>query len=268
LTAIGIFDSGVGGLTVLRALKQALPGESFLYLGDTARLPYGAKSADTIRRYLKQNVDYLLRRGVKAIVVACNSASTALDDDRRVSSGEAAAPIYGVIEPGARAAAARTVNGKIGVLGTRATIRANGYLRALHAIDPNLEVIQQACPLLVPLVEEGWSEDPVTRDVLQRYLRAPLEAGVDTLILGCTHYPVLRKSIAEAAGPAIRLIDSAEEMAQLLTGELARGAIAAESREQPNLEIWTTDTSEAFREVGSAILAPYSIDHWDWADIG
>lgn len=261
LSAIGIFDSGVGGLTVLQALKNALPGESFVYLGDTARLPYGSKSPETIRRYLSQNIGFLEDFGVKALVVACNSASSVLVEDRWDGT-----PIYGVIQPGARAAVNASRRGCIGVLGTHATVDSGAYVTALQECRPDLQIVQKACPLLVPLVEEGWDDDPVTTSILERYLREPLDAGVDTLILGCTHYPVLKKQIAEIAGPDIFLVDSARVIAQQLKTDLESGKIAAE-RGAGEINIWTTDAKKIFRDVGARILEPLHIQNWALADL-
>lgn len=260
MPAIGIFDSGIGGLTVLRALRAALPHEAFVYLGDTARLPYGSKSPDTIRRYLSQNIHFLQRKKVKALVVACNSASTVLIEDSWDGL-----PIYGVIKPGARAAAAATRNKKIGILGTRATIGSSAYVRALHALDPSLDVVQQACPLLVPLVEEGWANDQVTLEIIKRYLEAPLAAGVDTLVLGCTHYPVLKDAIASLAGPEVALVDSAQAIAAMLIDDLKCGRITKAS--QSRTDVFTTDSNRAFIEVGRSILAPYKANEWCEADL-
>ncbi len=261
LAAIGIFDSGIGGLTVLKALREAIPEESFLYLGDTARLPYGTKSPRTIRHYLAQNIGFLRELGVKAIVVACNSASSVLDSDRWDGL-----PIYGVILPGAAKAAAATRNRRVGVLGTRATVESGAYARALRALDPGLAVVQQACPLLVPLVEEGWEAEPVTRTVLARYLAYPLEQKIDTLILGCTHYPVLKPMIQEVAGADIRLVDSARAVAHRVRDDLQRGLFPAADRE-PSTRIWTTDLSDAFRQVGTRILGPCPVEGWRLADL-
>ena len=261
LASIGIFDSGVGGLTVLKALREALPGESFIYLGDTARLPYGSKSPRTIRKYLAQNVEFLRARGVKAVVVACNTASTELD--------EAAWPglaIYGVIRPGAEAAVMATHNGKIGVLATRTTVQSAAYQTALKLLNPKVDVIQQACPLLVPLVEEGWEDEAVTREVVARYLEAPLAHGADTLILGCTHYPVLKAVIQARAGSGIALIDSAQVMAHKIASDLNEGKIEPPTG-RPGTDIWTTDLSEVFQQVGRRILAPFPANSWQLADI-
>ena len=259
MPSIGIFDSGVGGLTVLKALKLALPEESFVYLGDTARLPYGTKSPETIRLYLEQNIRFLVSCGVKALVVACNSASTVLASDHWDDL-----PIYGVIGPGAQAAYAAS-NGRIGVLGTRATVESNAYVKALHELDPTLEVIQQACPLLVPLVEEGWEQDAVTDEVLRRYLEKPLEAGIDTLILGCTHYPVLKDRIAAIAGENVTLVDSADVIAARVQAGLQCGFISAGRRE--GSKIFTTDLNHVFQEVGRRILSPLEVNSWEAADI-
>jgi len=261
LSSIGIFDSGVGGLTVMRELLEALPQESFLYLGDTARLPYGSKSPQTIRRYLTQNIDFLKRFGTKAIVVACNSASTVLDTDEWNGL-----PIYGVIRPGAGAACSQTRNKRIGVLGTRATIRSSAYRLALHAADPSVTVFQQACPLLVPLVEEGLENDVVTDLLLERYLSEILAADIDTLILGCTHYPVLKQRIARIVGPAVTLVDSARVIADKLTADLHEGRLPASRGSRTNL-IWMTDTAEDFQVVGRRILEPYQVDEWRQADL-
>ena len=261
MSAIGIFDSGVGGLTVLQALKNALPHESFVYLGDTARLPYGSKSPETIRRYLSQNIAFLEDFGVKALVVACNSASSVLAEDYWDGT-----PIYGVIQPGSRAAVNATRKGRVGVLGTHATIDSEAYVQALHYFQPDLEVVQKACPLLVPLVEEGWEEDPVTLSILERYLEEPLDAGVDTLILGCTHYPVLKKQIAKIVGPDIYLVDSARVIAEQLKTDLESGKIAAE-RGAGEINIWTTDAKKIFRDVGARILEPLHINQWALADL-
>jgi len=258
--SIGIFDSGIGGLTVLRALKEHLPQESFLYLGDTARLPYGTKSSDTIRRYLQQNLAFMTRRGVKALVVACNTASSVL-----TSNSHAGFPVFGVVEPGARAAARVTRNGKVGVLGTSATVASGAYPQALQKLNQELEIIQTPCPLLVPLVEEGWEEDPITRDVLRRYLEVPMAQGVDTLILGCTHYPVLKPVIQDLVGNEVALVDSAEEIAAQLKTDLETGTISRGHGRA--IRIMTTDTSLAFQTVGARILQPYVVNDWHWADI-
>jgi len=207
---IGVFDSGIGGLTVVRSLLRRLPNESLIYVGDTARVPYGPKSPETVRRYAAQIADWLVIEGVKAIVVACNTATahalTYLQQHLTI-------PVIGVVEPGARAAVRATRGGPIGVIGTTGTINSGAYARAIHALAPAVEVRQQACALLVPLVEEGWLDHAATKVIVQEYL-APLQrAQVDTLVLGCTHYPLLATVIAEEMGRFVPLIDSAEETA-------------------------------------------------------
>lgn len=204
MSAIGVFDSGVGGLTVLHALRQRWPGEDFIYLADTARLPYGSKSLHTIRSYVEQNVRFLRQYTLKALVIACNSASTAILEQPLKSD----IPILNVVEPGARKALQVTSGKRIGVLGTRATVFSEAYPRTLRRLEPSVEVFQQACPLFVPLVEEGWIDDPVTNLIVFRYISTLLPHQIDTLILGCTHYPVLKKSIEKAVGPNIQLVDS------------------------------------------------------------
>ncbi len=207
---IGVFDSGIGGLTVVRSLLKRLPNESLIYVGDTARVPYGPKSPETVRRYAGQIADWLVTEGVKAIVVACNTATahalTYLQQQLTI-------PVIGVVDPGARAAVQATRGGPIGVIGTSGTINSGAYARAIHAISPAVDVRQQACALLVPLVEEGWLDHAATRVIVKEYL-APLKvAHVDTLVLGCTHYPLLATVIAEEMGHFVPLIDSGEETA-------------------------------------------------------
>ena len=188
---IGVFDSGIGGLTVLRALRERLPQENFVYLGDTARVPYGTKGPKTVQHFAAEATVCLLQRDVKAVVLACNTASAvALDAVRAVST----VPVFGVIEPGVEAALERT-KGSVGVIGTLATVGSDRYGELLREARPDLEVHSRACPLFVPLAEEGWVDDPVTRTVAERYLRDLREARVDTLILGCTHYPILKPAI-------------------------------------------------------------------------
>ncbi|MBK6849323.1 MAG: glutamate racemase [Proteobacteria bacterium] len=231
---IGVFDSGLGGLTVVRALSRDLPLEQIVYLGDTARLPYGTKSAATVVRYALQSADVLLRHGIKYLVVACNTASAhALPTLRE----RLPIPVLGVVEPGARLAAEVTGTGQVGVLGTLGVVASAAYPRAMQQIRPELAVFGQACPLLVPLAEEGWLHHPVTRQVVAHYLaELQAQAGpVETLVLGCTHYPLLRQVISEQAaivfGGAVRLVDSAEAAAAAAVAELSsRGLLAVERR--------------------------------------
>ncbi len=250
---IGFFDSGLGGLTVLRSVRRFFPHESIVYLGDTARLPYGTKSATTIRRYTEQNVQLLLRRDVKAIVIACNSASTTLLHGNPPLPSPV--PIYNVIEPGARKALQSSISKRIGVLGTRATIQSQAYTLALGALDPNAMVFSQAAPLLVPLVEEGWEADPLTNLVIYRYVAPLIAQSIDTMILGCTHYPALKTGIARVAGPNITLIDSGSAVAEDLQNDFKSGRIeATPSTTLGTLTLLATDTSIAMNEAAARLL--------------
>ena len=247
IDAIGVFDSGVGGLTVVSALRRRLPGESILYLGDTARLPYGSKSPETVTRYTQRNIDFLTGRGVKAVVVACNTASALalpILDMHEV-------PTWGVIEPGARKAAAVS-RGRVGVIATEATVRSDAYPRALRALRPDLEILSRPCPLFVPLVEEGWHDDPVTEEVARRYLGPLLEAGIDTLVLGCTHYPLLVPVLRRVAGPEVILVDSAEAVAEMVAEGLAGQNL--EATHPPVHHFCVTDTGETFQRIARQIL--------------
>jgi glutamate racemase len=225
---IGVFDSGLGGLTVAHAIMRQLPAESLIYFGDTARVPYGPKSPDTVRRYSHEIAAYLLDQGVKAIVVACNTATAhalpMLQDELDV-------PVIGVVEPGARAAVRATRSGRIGVIATAGTIRSGAYVRAIQAEAPNVQVVARACPLFVPLVEEGWTDREATWSVARDYLAPFSHDGVDTLVLGCTHYPLLKPVIGEIVGRDVRLIDSAEEAALDTRRMLAEHSLSAESGE-------------------------------------
>src|SRR5256714_6483597 len=216
---LGVFDSGIGGLTVARALFERLPRESVIYFGDTARVPYGPKSPETVRRYSGEILAYLLRRGVKAVVVACNTSTAhalgSLKERARV-------PVVGVIEPGARAAVAATKTGTIGVIGTAGTIASGAYERAIKALRPDARVHGQACPLFVPLVEEGWVEHPAAELIAREYLEPLRRAQVDVLVLGCTHYPLLKPLLGRGMGPDVTLVDSAEETATAVARELER----------------------------------------------
>jgi glutamate racemase len=252
MSPVGVFDSGVGGLTVVAALRRRLPAQPILYLGDTARLPYGTKSAATIVRYTQRNVDFLVERGVRAIVVACNTASAiALD------ALDTHLPTWGVIEPGARWAA-EVSSGRVGIIATESTVLSDAYGRALRELRPELEVFSQACPLLVPLVEEGWHDDPVTEAVAARYLAPLLAERIDTLVLGCTHYPMLAPLLARLAGPGVRLIDSGEAVARRVAAELPFSAADPPSAEH---HFCVTDAAERFDRMAQRILgAPISLE--------
>ncbi len=244
---IAIFDSGIGGLTVLAALRTRLPGEIFVYLGDTARLPYGTKSRDTVVRYTHKAVQLLASFEPKLLVVACNTASAAALEELERSSR---VPVVGVIEPGARAAVARS-GGRVGVIGTESTVASGAYPRALRALRPSLDVRVQACPLFVPLAEEGWFDHPVTREVARIYLEPLVTAGIDTLVLGCTHYPLLVPAIRAVVGDAVALVDSASAVAE----EVAVQAGAATSHAAAGgVRILVTDAAPRFQRLAGLIL--------------
>ncbi len=250
-TPLGVFDSGIGGLTVARALFERLPQESVIYFGDTARVPYGPKSPETVRRYSGEILAYLLHRGVKAVVVACNTSTAHALDYLRA---HAPVPVVGVIDPGARAAVAATASGRIGVIGTAGTIASGAYERAILALRPGATVVSQACPLFVPLVEEGWFDHPATRLVAREYLQPLARAQVDVLVLGCTHYPLLKPLLAGALGPAVRLIDSAEETANVVRRELETAKLLAPADGQPTHQFVVSDDEPHFRRVGARFL--------------
>jgi len=247
---IGIFDSGVGGLTVVHALLRELPREHLLYLGDTGRTPYGTKSAETVTRYSLENLEFVLARGVKLVVVACNTmAAVAMD----ALVARSPVPVLGVIEPGARAAAARSRNGRVGVIGTEATIASGAYTQALRAVAPGIEVYSRACPLFVPLAEEGWTEGPVARAVAEIYLGSLARSGIDTLVLGCTHYPLLTSVIAEVMGDGVALVDSADETARAVAGRLQAAGLAREAG-PGSTSFFVTDVPERFVRIGQRFL--------------
>jgi glutamate racemase len=248
---LGVFDSGIGGLTVARALFERLPRESVLYFGDTARVPYGPKSPDTVRRYAGEILDYLLGRGVKALVVACNTITAqALDYLRQRSP----VPLVGVIEPGARAAVRSTRSGKIGVIGTAGTVASGAYERAIKALRADATVSARACPLFVPLVEEGWFDQPATELIAREYLEPLKRAGVDVLVLGCTHYPLLKPLLARVMGPDVALIDSAEETARAAQLEIEQRGLAAPPGSDPVHRFVVSDDEPHFRSVGAKFL--------------
>jgi len=243
LDPIGVFDSGIGGLTVAAALREHLPSEHILYIGDTARVPYGGKSRRTVERYGIEIGGLLLAENAKVIVVACNTASAlAVPRMQKVFN----VPVQGVIRPGAAAAVAQSKNGRIGVIGTRATVASGAYEQAIHAINPDVSVFSKACPLLVPLIEEGMFEDPITDQVLARYLEPLLQEGIDTLVLGCTHYPLAYDAIARAASPKISLVDSAENCALAISELLSEKNLLAPSEILGRLDVSLTDATEGF----------------------
>lgn len=255
---IGVFDSGIGGLTVAREIMRNLPMEKIVYFGDTARVPYGSKSKETVIRYSRQIVRFLQSQKVKAIVVACNTASAlALDTLEK----EIDIPIIGVVKPGARVAARTTVSKRVGVIATEATIRSNLYPELIRKIDPDIFVVGKACPLFVPLVEEGWRKDPITEMVARRYLKELRDQNIDALILGCTHYPLLRGMIGEVMGDKVRLVNPAYEtsmaLKQLLTEKnlLNPGTV----EEEFPYRFYVSDAAEQFKNFANTIL-PYDVE--------
>ncbi len=248
---LGVFDSGIGGLTVARALFDRLPRESVIYFGDTARVPYGPKSPDTVRRYSGEILTYLLHRGVKAVVVACNTSTAHALEHLKACSP---VPVVGVIEPGARAAAAASRSGRIGVIGTAGTIASGAYERAIKAIRPDATVYARACPLFVPLVEEGWFDHPATELIGREYLEPLSRAGVDVLVLGCTHYPLLKPLLSRVMGPGVTLIDSAEESANAVKREIEQRGLSAPPSNDPTHRFVVSDDEPHFRRVGARFL--------------
>ena len=253
---IGVFDSGIGGLTVAREIMRQMPNERIVYFGDTARVPYGSKSRETVTRYSRQIVRFLLEQKVKAIAVACNTASAyALPE----IEAECPVPVIGVIRPGARTAVSRTINGRIGVIGTKATILSGTYSAFIKEIMPGAEVFGQPCPLFVPLVEEGLWEDPVTDEIARRYLASLLDSRIDTLIMGCTHYPLIRKTIGRAAGENVTLINPAYETAMELRRMLGELSLLEEHRQElgsrePQYRFYVSDMAGQFRQFANSII--------------
>ncbi len=258
--SIGVFDSGVGGLTVAREIMRNLPKEHIVYFGDTARVPYGSKSKDTILRFSRQIIHFLRTQDVKAIVIACNTASAlALDTVEK----ELDIPIIGVIRPGARVAVTATKNHRIGVIGTESTINSHMYRKLICEADPSITVYEKACPLFCPLVEEGWLKDPVTKEVARRYLDALLDLDFDCLILGCTHYPLLRSLIRDLVGDTVTLVNPAYETAKDLGELLAREHL--ENPDEPSdppatepYRFFVSDMADKFGHFANSIL-PYDI---------
>ena len=248
---IGVFDSGMGGLTVVRELISQLPNESIIYFGDTARVPYGPKSPDTVLRYSREITQHLIGEGVKALVIACNTATAhALPALRR----EFKLPIIGVIEPGSRAAAQATRTGRVGVIGTAGTIKSRAYEKEIHKIRPDAEIAVQACALFVPLVEEGWLDTEPTRAIARNYLAPIVAADVDTLVLGCTHYPLMKTVIGNVVGREVRLIDSAHETAKE-TGEVLRArGIDNATPDGARYRFIASDAQDTFLAMGQRFL--------------
>jgi glutamate racemase len=261
---IGVFDSGIGGLTVVHELIRQLPHESIIYFGDTARVPYGPKSPDTVRRYSREIGTWLSSEGVKALVVACNTATAhALSALRE----ELPIPVIGVVEPGARAAVAASRGHALGVIGTAGTVASGAYERAIRALLPEARVIARACPLFVPLVEEGWTDTEVTRLVAHEYLDPMRDEGIDALVLGCTHYPLLKPMLGAIVGDAVRLIDSAEETAAETARLLDRLTLRARADAEPAYRFVASDAPEQFLRLGQRFLGD-TIDRVETLTLG
>jgi glutamate racemase len=248
---IGVFDSGIGGLTVVRALMRKFPHENIVYFGDTARVPYGPKSPQVVREYAAEDADVLMKHDVKMVVIACNTVSAVALD---VVQKRARVPVVGVIIPGAAAAAAATTRKRVGIIGTYATINSNSYVTALRHLDPTIEAFPQPCPLFVPLAEEGWERHDVTAMVAKEYLFPLTTNKIDTLILGCTHYPVLRTAIASVMGDAVKLVDSGEAAADEVGNVLDSLKLRNPSKELPNIQFLVSDIPSKFTEIGERFL--------------
>lgn len=256
---IGIFDSGIGGLTVVRALRAARPDLSYAYLGDTARAPYGTKSPETIRRYAEDCADFLIAEGAKAIVIACNTASSLASEHLRAR--HPGLPVFEVVGPAVRAALKASAKKRVGLIGTRATVASGVYEKLLKAADPSVEVVARHAQLLISLVEEGWVDAPETASIAGRYVAPIREAGVDALILGCTHFPILKAMIAGAMGEGVALVDSAEAVVAEFRATLeADAALEAALDRSGRASYFVTDPTPAFAAVGSAWLgAPIEV---------
>ena len=261
---IGVFDSGIGGLTVVRELIRQLPNESIIYFGDTARVPYGPKSPDTVLRYSREITEFLKGQGIKAMVIACNTATAHALDALRAEND---LPIIGVIEPGSRAAAKATTGGRVGVIGTYGTINSRAYEKAIEAEAPGTTITAVACPLFVPLAEEGWLETDATSLIAKEYLTRFVGAKVDTLVLGCTHYPLLKRVIGQIVGRDVRLIDSAEETAAETGRVLQEAGLAHAATHDARYRFIASDAPEQFLRVGQRFLGA-SIDRVETVTLG
>jgi len=245
-----MFDSGIGGLTVLKEVRNILPAEHIVYLGDTARVPYGSKSPHTVTKYALESALFLLTKGIKVLVIACNtSAALSLSILKR----KLPIPVLGVIDPGAKEAVAHTRNKKVGVIGTKATIRSMAYERAIKRLDPTIEVISRSCPLFVPIVEEGLEHDQVAKIMAKRYLKEFNKSGIDVLVMGCTHYPVLEDVIRDAMGDKVAIVHTGRETAKAVKETLAHGKIL-NNEGKGGCEYFVTDSPDLFKEVGGRFL--------------
>ena len=260
---IGVFDSGIGGLTVVKRLASTLPNENIIYFGDTARVPYGSKSNSTVIEYSIQNTKFLLQKNIKALVVACNTASSiAIPDLKKMF----AIPIIGMIEPGSRMALSKTKNQKIGVIGTRATIGNLAYSKEIKKLNNKAEVFEKPCPLFVPLAEEGWIKHRATYEIAEEYLKELRENKIDTLVLGCTHYPILSEVIQEVVGKKVALIDSGVASSELIKTELKKFDLLSDSRTNGSQEYYVSDIPAKFKEVAELFLGK-AINHVHKVDL-
>ncbi len=248
---IGVFDSGIGGLTVVRALMERVPEENIVYFGDSARVPYGTKSPETVLGFARENLKFLKSRNIKMIVVACNTVSAVA---LPILKAEEKLPVTGVLLPGALSASKTTESGKVAVIGTTATIHSGAYEEALHAINPDLEIFSQACPLFVSLAEEGWLNNDVTRLTARKYLEPVIEFGADTLVLGCTHYPLLREVISEVMGKGVKLVDSANECANEVEKILEENDLRKITGDTGKIRVFMSDVPYKFKEIGERFL--------------
>lgn len=261
---IGVFDSGIGGLTVVRALMERLPLEHIVYFGDSARVPYGIKSVATIEHYTAQITDFLLQQNVKMLIVACNTMAAVASHVVQARAGKI--PVIDVIEAGALAAVAQADGYGIGVIGTPTTINSNAYARRIHALDASAHVYSQACPLFVPLVEEGWLDHPVTRLTAQEYLRPVLAEDIASLVLGCTHYPLLKPLLKEVVGPGVQLVDSAITAAQLAAVQLHKLGLMRTETASPDYRYVVTDVPLRFQTIGERFLGRSlgQVERFEW----
>lgn len=249
--SIGVFDSGLGGLTAVKEIMRLFPNESIVYFGDTGRVPYGTRSKETILNYTHSDINFLLSCDVKMIVIACGTASSAALPEIK---DEFSVPIYGVVDAGAYAAAKATKNNRIGIIGTSATIKSGAYKKYIADYNPDAQVFEKACPLFVPLVENGHFDTPVTKLVVEEYLGDIRDKGVDTLILGCTHYPLLEKAIAEYMGDSVTLISPGEEVAKYLKKKIGKDSLHSDVPDENRYKYFVSDSVESFEELGSVFL--------------
>lgn len=248
---IGVFDSGIGGLTVVKRISSTLPNENIVYFGDTARVPYGSKSNDTVIEYSLQDAEFLIKKNVKAIVVACNTASSVAINALKKNY---TIPVIGMIEPGANAAVKETANGRIGIIGTRATISNKAYSNAINKIDDKIEVFEKACPLFVPLAEEGWTNHKAVYEIAEEYLNEFRSLNIDTLVLGCTHYPILSDVIQSVVGEKIKLIDSGIASAEVVKSEIKRIGFETNKNGLGNQNFYVSDIPATFKQVAEIFL--------------